>query len=165
MATGKVIVVGPPGGDQGSFVGAVSNVRIRASNHMPSGEGFIPMDYGRVQIGVDLDLQIFGVDRDQIATVADALSPGIAGALVLICSEDLEDPHYAGQAFDVLAQRGIPYLSACKGLEDIEQARFIFSLPSTASIVEYNQVDLASVKEALVRVLETAMQSAEGSAA
>lgn len=160
--TAKLLVLGPPAGPQSTFVSSISEVRVKSSTHNPSGQGFVPMDFGRVRLDSELDLQLFGFDRDQITTVADAVSPGIVGAVVFVT--DPEDPHYALAAMDELGRRRIPFvIAAGEGVDDQALARSLAVDPS--SVIPAGPLDREAVKAVVVRVLEEAMAVAEGSAA
>lgn len=164
-ATAKMLVVGPPDGDQGALVSAISEVKVRSSARNPSGESFVPMDFGRVKISIDLDLQLFGFERDQVGVVTDAISPGIVGALLLIERQDLTDPHYAVQALIDLAERGIVTLIAVPA--DLHPGDVVehLQVPPDVVVAPLPQVDRVSVKSLIVSLLEAAMAAAEGSAA
>lgn len=161
----KVLVVGPPDGPQGQFVSAISEVKVRSSARTASGEGTVPMDFGRVRLGIDLDLQLFGFDRDRVPIVADAVAPGVVGAVVIVGEDDKKDPHFASSALDELAARGIPAILAIDIKEDPVAIRRALSASASTPIVPYTKLNKASVKSVVVAVLEAAVQAAEGSAA
>lgn len=160
----KLLVVGPPDGPQGRFVSAISEVKVRSSARTPS-EATVPMDFGRLRLGIGLDLQLFGFERDRVSVVADAVSPGIIGAVVLLGEPDKTDPHFASAALDELSARGIPSVLAIDAEEDAGVLKQALSVASTAQIVPYKKLDKDSVKSVVVAVLEVAVQVAEGSAA
>ena len=163
--TAKVLVLGPPDGAQGAFVGTISQVKVRSSART-SGDGVIPMHFGRVRIEADLDLQIFGAERDQAAPVLDAISSGLVGAIILCDSNDIQDPHYAATALDELAQRGIPSVVVATGEEpDTEMVGRALNLSGNTPVIAHGLIDRDAVKSSIVSVLETALQLAEGSAA
>ena len=162
--TAKVLVLGPPDGAQGAFVGTISQVKVRSSART-AGDGVIPMHFGRVKIEADLDLQIFGAERDQAVPVLDAISSGLVGAIILCDGDDVQDPHYAASALDELNQRGIPSLVVATGDEpDAQKVGNALNL-SESSVVVHGLIDREAVKASLVSVLETALQAAQGSAA
>ncbi|MCA1839196.1 MAG: hypothetical protein ABR507_12690 [Actinomycetota bacterium] len=162
--TAKVLVLGPPDGPQGAFVGTVSQVKVRSSART-TGDGVIPMHFGRVRLESDLDLQIFGAERDQAAPVLDAIASGLVGAIVLFDEAERSDPHYAALALDELSQRGVPWIVVVWGDQpDPSVAADALNLTGVAPVVVYGQIDKESVKSSIVSVLETALVATEGAA-
>lgn len=165
-ATTKLLVVGPPEGPQGRFVSAISEVKVRSSARTATGEGTVPMDFGRVRIGVDLDLQLFGFDRDRVSVVADAVAPGIVGAVLLVGGEDTSDPHFASNALDELASRGVPVVLAIDGGEsELAAVKNALNASSDMPVIPYANLDRDTVKSIVVAALGAAVSKAEGSAA
>lgn len=164
--TAKLLVLGPPDGAQGAFVSAVSEVKVRSSARTPTatGEGYVPMDFGRVRIALDLDLQLFGFERDQVGVVADAITPGIVGAVLLVDESDAEDPHYAAGALEQLAERGIPAIIGATGstLDPIKMPDLL-EAPDIRG-VSLSEMDRGSVKQAILTVLEVALAAEESAA-
>lgn len=160
----KVLIVGGPSGKQGDFLNTISQVKIKSSAPSRSGDGVIPMHFGRVQLGPDLDLQLFGADRDRISEVIEAISPGVVGSIVLVDSADAGDPHLTAEALDQINHVGLPAVVvrtddvAAEGLEQV------LSLPP-GSISDCTQMDREDVKQVVLRLLESALQVVEGSAA
>lgn len=166
MTAAKLLVIGPPDGPQGQFVSAISEVKVRSSARTTSGQETVPMDFGRVRLGIDLDLQLFGFERDRVSLVSDAVSPGIVGAVMIVGPGDFEDPHFAAQALDELAARGIPAVVAVDALAaDPGSVKAALNGSDQTPIVHYKMLDKESVKSIVVAALEAAMQAAEGSAA
>lgn len=162
----KLLILGPPDGPHGAFVSSVSEVKIRSSARTPTGSavGFVPMDFGRVRIAIDLDLQLFGFERDQAGTVSDAVAPGIVGAILLIDEQDGVDPHYAARALDELSQRGIVTVIGITGA-GIDSRNLLETLGAPdAKVVPVLDTERQTVKEAIVTVLEAALESEESAA-
>jgi signal recognition particle receptor subunit beta len=158
----KLLVLGGPGGSQGAFVAAISEVKVRSSTRTPQGEGFVPMDFGRLKLDEDLDLQVFGVERDQVDLILGSISPGIVGAIVLVGRDDLEDPHYSVAALEELSERGIAALVAAT--EDLG-AEALDRLANGNSTIKLEVIDRPSAKTAIVTLLESVLESVEGTAA
>jgi signal recognition particle receptor subunit beta len=166
MPAAKILVIGPPEGPQSQFVSSICEVKVRSSARTTSGEDTVPMDFGRVRIGIDLDLQLFGFDRDRIGLVADAVAPGIVGAVVLSAQQDEEDPFYTLAALDELASRGITAVVAVDALAT-RSPKLSEELGGAArtQVVPYATLDKETVKSILLGVLEAAVLASEGSAA
>lgn len=162
MPSAKVLVLGGPGGAQGDFVAAISEVKVRSSTRSPKGEGFVPMDFGRLKLEDDLDLQVFGVERDRVEAILDSISPGIVGAIVLVDRRDLDDPHYSVTALEELSDKGIPALIATT---DDTEAEALERLTNGNISISLNMIDRTSAKSAIVTLLESVLESVEGSAA
>lgn len=166
VVSAKILVIGPPDGPQGQFVSSISEVKVRSSARTTSGDATVPMDFGRVRLAIDLDLQLFGFDRDRVSVVSEAVAPGVFGAVLLVGKQDEDDPHFAASALDELAGRGIPVVLAIDGLGS-DPARVIKALNNSAKTpaIHYTTLDKETVKTILVSVLEAAKSAAEGSAA
>lgn len=161
----KVLIIGGPGGRQGDFLNTISQVKIKSSAPARSGEGVIPMHFGRVQVGPDLDMQLFGADRDRVGEVIEAISPGIVGGIVLVDSTDTNDPHFTSEALDLMSQHGVPAV-VVRTDPDVpsEGIERVLSLPA-GSVGDCIGMEKEAVKQAVVSVLEAAVAMAEGSAA
>lgn len=166
MPAAKILVIGPPDGPQGQFVLSISEVKVRSSARTTSGEDTVPMDFGRVRIGVDLDLQLFGFDRESIGLVADAVAPGIVGAVVLAGQDDEQDPYYTLAALDELSARGIPAVIALDALAAGSPKLSVeLGTDKGLQVVPYRTLDKETVKALLLGLLEIAVLASEGSAA
>lgn len=166
QTSAKLLVLGPPDGPQGEFVSAISEVKIRSSARTPSAspDDYVPMDFGRVQIAIDLDLQLFGFERDQISVVAAAVSPGIVGAILLVDEEDEIDPMFASRALDQLAALGVPtvlgLISANPNVEKLLASLGAEDLKTSSLPLIHRDL----VKNAIVSVLEAALAAEEPAA-
>lgn len=164
MGSAKVLVVGSPAGLQGRFVGAISEVKVRSSARTPTGEDFIPMDFGRIRIDDELDLQIFGVERDRVGVIADAVSPGIVGALLLAEHSDTSDPHFSSQALDELGEKGI-FTVIARTSEDIDSPTLASALSlNGGEIIDCINIDRESAKSSLVALFEAVLEAADNAA-
>lgn len=165
-STVKVLVLGGPDGEQGRFVTSVSKIKVKSSTAAPSGEGTIPMHFGRVRLGIDLDLQIFGAERDQVSQVVDAIRPGLAGVILLFDENDAKDPHFAAQALDELSQLGLKVLVVSTvESSDHNAAHRVLNLPMGSPVLTCAEIDREMVKASLLSLLEAVLQDAQGSAA
>lgn len=163
--TPKILILGPPDGPQAKFVSEIAQIKVKSSARASSGNGFIPMQFGRVKLDNDADLQLFGAERDQTLSVIETISEGLVGAILLTDEYDLQDPHFASDALDELIGRRIPTIVGLtsKGIteRDIEQGLGI-PAGSVQSCIDLSRED---IKLMLVAVLEAALRAAEGSTA
>ena len=163
MATVKLLVIGGPGENHSRFVGAISEVRVRSSTRTStSTEGTVPMDFGRLHIDDSLDLQIFGVERDQVSSIVDAISPGIIGAIVIADPADVVDPHYTVEALEELRRRRIDCVvtSINADPDRLQQALNLNGDP----VVLVKEISRATAKEALLSLLQTQAERQTGTA-
>ena len=161
----KVLIVGGPGGRQGDFLNAISQVKIRSSAPSRSGEGVIPMHFGRVELGADLDMQFFGAERDRVSEIIEAISPGIVGGIILVDSADLEDPHFTSEALDLINHHGLPAIVVrTDPMVPTDGIESLLSLHA-GSVGDCVDMDREAVKEIVVSLLQAAVAVAEGSAA
>ena len=155
-AHAKILVLGPPDGDQGRFVGMLSRVKIRSSASTRTGDGVLPMSFGRVPLEPDLDLQLYSADRENAGQVAQALAAGLVGAVLTIDRKDLSDPHYLHVALDELHSAGITTVVVTTAANaDLEEVRASLDLPSTTQVLACPQIDHDGVKQVLIALLET----------
>ena len=158
IGSAKLLVPGPPDGDQSRIVSAISEVKIQSSARNPTGAGYVPMDFGRLKVGDDLDLQLFGFERDQVAVVTDAVAPGVVGALAVINAHDVLDPAEAVSALYGLASFGLT--TVVVGPSDFETSLLAGKLNVPEShVFQYSQVDRKVVKAMILKVLDAALQT------
>jgi hypothetical protein len=158
ITSAKLLVPGPPQGDQSAIVAAISEVKIQSTARNPTGVGFVPLDFGRVKVGGDLDLQLFGFDRDQVHVVGEAVAPGIIGALSVINATDMLDASSALGALDALASIGTT--TVVVGPSDFEPSLVAEKLNVDEShVFQYGAVDRKVVKRMILKILEVALQA------
>ena len=158
IASPKLLVPGPPDGDQAEIVGAVSEVKIQSSARNPSGTAFVPMDFGRLKVGEDLDLQLFGFDRDQVEVVAEAVAPGIVGAIAVLSATDMLNPKSALAALEALDSIGAT--TVVVGPSDFESTLLADKMMVAEShVFQYATIDRKVVKAMILKVLEVALEA------
>ncbi len=161
----KLLIIGSPDGEHSRFVSAISEVKVKSSARKASGEGTVPMDFGRVRVDDEIDLQIFGVARDSVATIADAVSPGIIGAVLILGTDTVDDPHFSRQALDDLTERGlITVIATSRPSEDPGAVLAALGLPTNIAVVDLSVIDKQAAKQAILMLLEAALQAAESAA-
>ncbi|HVE76242.1 MAG TPA: hypothetical protein VND22_05695 [Actinomycetota bacterium] len=153
----KVLVLGPAEGPQGEFVKVVSQVKVRSS--AGTGEGVVPMHFGRIRFSEGLDLQVYGADRERVEVVVEALRVGLIGGLVLFSAQDLESPEEFRSAVAHLRKSGIPLTAAAIGNSIDKQAATESLGLHGLRVLNLNSLDKETVKAALLTVLEGALAS------
>ena len=158
ITSAKLLVPGPPQGDQAAIVAAISEVKIQSSARNPTGAGFVPMDFGRLKVGGDLDLQLFGFDRDQVQIVGEAVAPGIVGALAVVSANDMLDPSAALASLADLDSIGAP--TVVVGPSDFEPTLLADKmLVAESEVFQYDTIDRKVVKAMVLKVLEVALEA------
>jgi signal recognition particle receptor subunit beta len=157
-ASAKLLVPGPPQGDQAAIVAAISEVKIQSSARNPTGTGFVPMDFGRLKVGGDLDLQLFGFDRDQVQVVGEAVAPGIVGALAVVNANDMLDPSAALASLAEL--ESIDATNIVVGPADFEPSLLADKMMVAESgVFQYDVIDRKVVKSMVLKLLEVALEA------
>lgn len=159
--TPKVLILGPPDGAQAKFVNEIAQIKVKSSARATTDNGFIPMQFGRVRLGDDADLQLFGAERDQALPVIETISEGLVGAILLTDEHDLQDPHFASDALDRLSERGIPTIvgRTSENTSEVELETTL-SIPA-GSVQSCTELSREDIKSMLVAVLEAALRAAE----
>jgi signal recognition particle receptor subunit beta len=155
----KVLVAGPAEGAQEEVLSSISEVKLRSSARNPKNGDVVPMDLGRVKIGDEFDLQIFGCVRDDVGVVEESVAPGILGAIVLMNAHDVLKPDEALSAVDALAERELPTLVAAP--EDFEAQLLASQMRiEPTQLFQFPSINRNVVKQMLVRLIEVARDAA-----
>ena len=180
--TAKIVVSGPFGVGKTTLVGTISEiVPLRTEAHMTSASlqidnrQFLPtkttttvaLDFGRVTIDETLRLYLFGTPgQERFGFMWDDLVQGALGAVVIADTRRLEDCY---RAIDYYEARGMPFVVAINQFSDgprhrLDQVRMALNVAEHIPIVRFDARDRESVKEVLIKLLDSLLHRSRAAA-
>ena len=128
----------------------------------------VAMDFGCVTIDQSLKLYLFGTPgQDRFGFMWDNLVRGALGALVVVDSSRLDDCY---QAVDYFERAGLPFVAAVNTFNgqlayNLDEVRWALAVNDRVPVVTFDARRRASVRDALLVLLDQALQRAIGSRA
>ena len=175
-ASTKIVIAGGFGVGKSTLVGAVSEIDPLRTEALVTNESegvddlaavptkattTVAMDFGRLTLAEDLVLYLFGTPgQRRFWFMWDDLCLGAIGAIVLVDTARLDDSF---SPLDYFESKGLPFIVAVNEfdggerypLQDVANA---LALPAHVPIISVDARDRESVKRALVRVTEYALE-------
>jgi signal recognition particle receptor subunit beta len=123
----------------------------------------VAMDFGCITIERSLKLYLFGTPgQERFGFLWDDLSDGALGALVIVDARRLDDCYPAVDYFERLK---VPFAVAVNMFDgdlpyDLDSVRWALTVPDTVPVVAFDARDRLSVRDALLVVLDRALDRA-----
>jgi signal recognition particle receptor subunit beta len=128
----------------------------------------VALDFGRITIDDQIRLYLFGTPgQDRFGFMWTELTDGALGALVIVDTRRLDDCYAAVDYFEHL---GLPFVVGVNMFEgnlehDLDDVRWALAVNEDVPVITFDARVRSSVRDALIVVLERALQRARLSSA
>jgi small GTP-binding protein len=172
MQAVKMVITGPFSAGKTQFIGAISEIdvvsterRITSSAEKIKESTTVAMDFGRITVGDDLVLYLFGTPgQRRLDLMWDILSQGMLGFVVMVDSTKPETFREAKRILETFeSYAATPYVVAAnkQDQEDAwepEDLRIILRLKPEVKILSCVATDKESVKNVLLELLYSILE-------
>lgn len=175
-ASTKIVIAGGFGVGKTTLVGSVSEIDPLRTEALVTDESegvddisqvptkhttTVAMDFGRITLGEDLILYLFGTPgQKRFWFMWDDLCLGAIGAIVLVDTNRLDE---AFSPLDYFEEKGLPFIVALNQFDngpqfELEAVREALALPSHVPMIRIDARDRESAKTALIRITEYSLE-------
>ena len=125
----------------------------------------VAMDFGRISIGPDMVLYLFGTPgQDRFWFMWDELVRGAVGGVVLVDTRRIDECFPAVDYFEAL---NVPFVIACNMFDGISahhprEVREALAVPANVPVLLCDARRRSHVQETLVLLVEAALRRAQG---
>jgi len=172
MQAVKMVITGPFSAGKTEFIGAISEIdvvsterKITSSVEQIKETTTVAMDFGRITVGDDLVLYLFGTPgQRRFDFMWDILSQGMLGFVVMVDSTKPETFREAKRILETFeSYAATPYVVAAnkQDMEDAwepEDLRIILRLRPEVKILACTATDKESVKNVLLELLYSILE-------
>jgi signal recognition particle receptor subunit beta len=126
----------------------------------------VAMDFGCITIDESLKLYLFGTPgQDRFGFMWDDLAHGALGAIVIVDCRRMDDCY---PAVDYFEQLQLPFVVAVNRFDgvvplDLDTIRWALAIEESTPLLTFDARDKLSVRDALLAVLDRALERARGS--
>jgi uncharacterized protein len=161
----KVVVTGPFDAGKTSFIRTISEITVLSTERPVSGDvaggtTTVAMDFGRVTLGVDLALHLFGTPgQERFEFMWDILAEGMLGFVVMVDAGQPGGPDEARRIHGAFAGFGdVPHVIAVNKVQGdpvaaVAAVRSRLEVPDEVPVLVCDARDREDVKRALVSLL------------
>ncbi len=175
MQTVKMVVSGAVNAGKTEFIKTISEIEVVSTERRATddtkllkGSTTVAMDFGRIAIGDDLVLHLFGTPgQKRFDFMWEILSEGMLGLVILVDSTRPETFRETNRIIDFfISYRDTPYVIAANKQDrpnawSPDELRLALRLPPHIKVVACNATDRDSVKAVLLELLEVIMQRSD----
>ena len=169
--TVKIVVTGPFNAGKTTLIRTISEITVLSTERPVSGappgsspdRTTVAMDFGRITVGKDLALYLFGTPgQERFSFMWDDITTGAVGAVVLFDTRRLADGF---GAVDFFEDRGVPFVAAINVFDDAphhqeDSLRDALALAPDVPLVACDARRGDSVVPVLITLVEHALERA-----